>query len=134
MREKSIRESLNGGLALFVLDRLVQVGRIKADEIRQLVASLPDEMRAIERRLEQLRGGASGGKEVATTPPRPKRGRRRQGERKPTKTPAAGGKALGGTYGGLIRRVPKREQAEYVRIKHERGIEAAITALRARSR
>jgi hypothetical protein len=37
-------------------------------------------------------------------------------------------------YGGLIRRVPKREQAEYVEIKNKRGIQAAIAALRARNR
>lgn len=134
MREKRIRESLTGGLALFALDRLVQMGRVTVDEIRQLVAGLPDEIREIELRLARLRDGASDDKEVASPAARPKRARAHRGKRKSKTTPPAGGKALGGTYGGLIRRVPKREQAQYVKIKNERGIEAAIGALRARNR
>jgi polyhydroxyalkanoate synthesis regulator phasin len=55
VRAKNNQESMTGGVALFVLDRLVETGRINADEIRQLVESLPDEIRAIERRLERLR-------------------------------------------------------------------------------
>lgn len=133
---KSIRDSLTGGLALFVLDRLIESGRVKADEIRQLAASLPDEIRNLELRLKRLRDGEAG---VATSAPsRPARAKRternRRAVRPAKKARAAGGKALGGMYGGLIRRVPKREQAEYVEIKNNRGIEAAIAALRARVR
>jgi hypothetical protein len=126
---------MTGGVALFVLDRLVETGRINADEIRQLVESLPDEIRAIERRLERLRVSESR-TEGMPSPVRQRKGARTRGARRSTngKRPAVGGKALGGTYGGLIRRVPKREQAAYLKIKNERGIEVAIRALRARNR
>jgi len=47
---------------------------------------------------------------------------------------ARSGKALGGMYGGLFRRVPATEQPHFAEIKEREGIAAAIAALRERKR
>ena len=113
---------LHGGIAQYVVDRLITAGRISRAEVARYIADIADEIQQLEARLLQLRGGA--------TPPSG------QQHRRPARVHALrdgrAGKALGGTYGGLIRRVPKPEQAQYEKIKARDGIRAAIAALQSR--
>jgi hypothetical protein len=111
------------GTALYVLDRLLADKRITAREVAQYVSDLPNEIARVEARLDALRGA----KTSHLTPTR----RRRPAPVARTRN-SGNGKALGGMYGGLIRRVPKSEQARYKQIKARDGIRAAIMALRGR--
>lgn len=119
---------LTDGQATYVLERLVRERRISASEIARFLAELPAEIRTLEARLRSLRG-----EEAPLSPPRAQRSPRQVGRSRPGGRRVAGnGKALGGMYGGLIRRIPAAEQREYVDIKKTQGIEAAITAMRRR--
>lgn len=130
MRKQLDHNRLTGGVALFVLDRLVETNRISADEVDRLAATLPDEIRRLEQRIRELRGGVP---HDAGTPPRTVRKAGRRAPRSRRRGPSPNnGKALGGTFGGLIRRVPPNEQQQYKDIKTRDGISAAIAALRAR--
>jgi hypothetical protein len=104
--------------AVYVLDRLLHEHRIAPRDIARYLADLPAEIADLERRLQRLRDA----NEEAPAPPRRSR-----------RASKVAGKALGGTYGGLIRRVPAKEQSHYKEVKRTRGIEAAIAALRARA-
>lgn len=113
--------------AAYVVEKLIAARRISRKEVAQIIAEIGPEIRRLEARLAQLRAGSPLPSATAST------SKVQQRKRAPTRK-TAGGKALGGMYGGLIRRVPKNEQAQYVEIKNSRGIEAAIAALRARER
>jgi len=116
------------GQAAYVLDRLVKERRIAPSEITRYLAELPAEIRSLEARLRSLRG-----EEASSSPPRTQRSSRRVGpSRRASRRATGNGKALGGMYGGLIRRIPAAEQQQYVDIKNTRGIEAAIAAMRSR--
>lgn len=128
MRKQLDHNRLTGGIALFVLDRLVETNRISADEVDRLAASLPDEIRRLEQRIRELRGTA----DVTTTPRIVRNVVRRAPRARRRGSKSSNGKALGGTFGGLIRRVPPSEQQQYKDIKARDGIAAAIAALRAR--
>lgn len=118
---------MHGTTAAYVLEKLIRAGRVSRKEIARITAEIGPEIRQLEARLAQLREGLPAASTSAT------RGRAARSD-KGARRRVATGKALGGTYAGLIRRVPKNQQAEYAEIKATRGIEAAITALRARKR
>jgi hypothetical protein len=124
---------LNDGTAAYVLDCLIREGRVAVSDVARYLAALPAEISRLEERIRLLRAAAP--IEVV----RAKRGRRRP-QRAPRRTSAvrqpqgsrSTGKALGGMFGGLIRRVPIAEQRQYQDLKNTRGIGAAIAALRRR--
>lgn len=118
---------LTGGTAQYVLNRLLAEKRITAREITQYVADLATEIAHVEARLRFLRDANAPAARASYSP------ERRPAQR--TRAHAGGdGKALGGMYGGLIRRVPKAVQAQYAEIKAKEGIRAAIAALQKRKR
>ena len=117
--------AVRGTTAAYVLEKLIAAGRVSRKEIARILAEIGPEIRRLEARLAQLREGLPSAAAVLTSGRAVRGGKRRK---------SSAGKALGGTYAGLIRRVPKHQQAEFAEIKSTRGIEAAITALRARKR
>jgi len=122
------RPALSEGPARYVLDRLVADRRVTATDISYYLGEMQNEIHQIEERIAHLRAiaGASGTTTRQTlVPAPPSRGTQRR--RSNTK-----GKALGGMYGGLIRRLPRDQQQQYKDIKAAHGIEAAIAALRRR--
>ncbi|MDP9176974.1 MAG: hypothetical protein M3O61_04775 [Gemmatimonadota bacterium] len=121
-------QELTGGNAIYVLERLVAERRVAQAEISRYLAELPRKIRELEARIRELRGdeGAPKPQPVAKT---------RKVRRRPARpSPERNGKALGGMYGGLIRRVPAAEQPQFEEIKTREGIAAAVAALRARER
>ena len=114
--------------AAYVLQRLMQDGRITLADIAHYITDLPKQIARIEARLQVLR------EHVPPIPSRqrPKTPASHHGTR-PKRDKAATAKSLGGMYGGLIRRLPAAEQATYAAIKESRGIAAAIAALKERS-
>lgn len=121
-------QELTGGKAIYVLERLVAERRVAQAEISRYLAELPREIRELEARIHELRG------DEGTPKPQPV-GKTQTVRRQPARpTAERNGKALGGMYGGLIRRVPAAEQGQFEDIKSREGIAAAIAALRARKR
>ena len=122
-------QKLTGGLAIYVLERLIADRRIAQGEVSRYLAELPREIQRIEARIQALRGDEAVAKPQPTSAVRKARTPRRRGR------PAdRSGKALGGMYGGLFRRVPATEQPHFAEIKEREGIAAAIAALRERKR
>jgi hypothetical protein len=121
-------QELTGGKAIYVLERLVAERRVAQAEISRYLAELPRKIRELEERIRDLRGDEG--------PPKPQPVGKTQTVRRRPARPSAkrNGKALGGMYGGLIRRVPAAEQPQFEDIKSREGIAAAIAALRARKR
>jgi hypothetical protein len=120
--------ALSEGTAKYVLDRFVADRRVTSADVRRYLGEMQSEIRQIEERIARLRAIAadpeSPGRQTPLPPQRARRTKRR---------PARGnGKALGGMYGGLIRRLPRDQQQQYKDIKAADGIEAAIAALRRR--
>ena len=119
---------LNDKAAVYILDRLMNERRIAPGEVARYLADLPAEIAAIEARLQFLRGAT---RSDARSPEKSQRIASPKREKRPN---AGNGKALGGMYGGLIRRMPAAKQRQYKEIKRTRGIEAAIVAMRERAR
>jgi len=121
-------QELTGGKAIYVLERLVADRRVAQAEISRYLAELPRTIRELQARIHELRGGAGAAE--------PQQAPNAQKVRRPKTRPSVkrNGKALGGMYGGLIRRVPAAEQGQFEAIKSREGIAAAIAALRARKR
>src|SRR5947208_4531332 len=112
-------QKLTGGLAIYVLERLIADRRIAQGEVSRYLAELPREIQRIEARIQALRGDEAVAKPQPTSAVRKARTPRRRGR------PAArSGKALGGMYGGLFRRVPAAEQPHFEEIKARDGIAA----------
>ena len=133
-------QSLSPGQAQYVVSRLIAERRISPGEVARYVGEIQRDITDIEARLARLRE-ASGDTQVgharahppmqAATGRSSRTSRTRRQQRVPRRD-RADGKALGGMYGGLIRRVPKAEQRRYKKIKANEGIAAAIAALRER--
>jgi outer membrane murein-binding lipoprotein Lpp len=122
-------QKLTGGLALYVLERLIADRQIAQSEVSRYLAELPREIQKLEARIQALRG------DEAAAKPEPIRATRKAHTQRRRGRPAArNGKALGGMYGGLFRRVPAAEQPHFEEIKARDGIAAAIAALRERKR
>lgn len=121
-------QELTGGKAIYVLERLVAERRVGQAEISRYLAELPRKIRELEARIRELRGDEGA--------PKPQAVGKTQNVRRAPARPSAkrNAKALGGMYGGLIRRVPAAEQPQFEDIKTREGIAAAIAALRARKR
>jgi hypothetical protein len=123
---------LNDGAAAYVLDRLIREKRVAVSEVTRYVAELPAEISRLEERIRLLRAAAQTEVENRKARRRPQRAARRTSAVRQPQGSRSTGKALGGMFGGLIRRVPIAEQRQYQELKNTQGIEAAIAALRRR--
>lgn len=122
--------ALSDGTAKYVLDRLVAERRVTPADISRYLGEMQTEIRHLEERIARLRAIAAAPQSLGRETREPKR-RSRRTKRRPAR---GSGKAFGGMYGGLIRRVPAGQQQQYKDIKAAQGIEAAIAALRERQR
>jgi len=128
MPREHATQPLSQGQSQYILERLIAEGRVTPGDVARYLAEIQNEICQLETRLRALRGANEPAHHIE-----PARERR---EKKPSHRGRAvsAGKALGGTYGGLIRRVPKSEQPYYHAIKARDGIRAAIAALQTRRR
>lgn len=123
---------LSDGAAAYVLDRLIRDGRVAVSDVTRYLAGLPAEISRLEERIRLLRAAAPTEAENQKARRRPQRAARKTSAAQQPPGARSTGKALGGMFGGLIRRVPIAEQRQYQELKNTQGIEAAIAALRRR--
>jgi len=119
--------NLSPGQAAYVLDRLLAERKIAPGEVSTYLADLAEEIRDIEVRLVALRVAAGSAKRENPAPQA-----RTKAPRKLRKRQASSVLQLNGRYMGYYRQIPKRHQPVYSAMRKEQGIEAAITAMRAR--
>jgi hypothetical protein len=121
--------NLSPGQAAYVLGRLLAERKIATGDVSTYLRDLAHEITDIEARLAILRLAAGGGSRE-TPPPTV----RAKAPRKARKRQASSANQLNGRYMGYYRQIPKRHQPTYSAIRKEQGIEAAITAMRAKLR
>ena len=120
--------AITGGQAKFVLEKLIDEKKVTAADVRRHLASMWDEMNALERRISELRGIASAVHPVR----RLKRVVKRATAR--TRTLSAKTRAsyrLQGQFLGYLRQIPERDRGKYKKMAKNDGREGAVAAMKA---
>ena len=119
--------AVTSGQATFILEKLIDEGKVTAADVRRLLAGMWDEMNALERRISELRGIAS----ATQTVRRLKRVVKRATAK--TRTLSAKTRAsyrLQGQFLGYLRQIPERDRAKYKRLAKTEGREKAVAAMK----
>jgi hypothetical protein len=113
------------------MDRLLSERRITATDVDRYLRDLTAEVADLERQLAALRGAA--GREEAprmsAATPRPTSPQKRARKVKAASAPSAA-RQLQGRYMGFYRQIPANKRAKFSKLRSEKGVEAAITAMR----
>ena len=130
MARRAEPPSLSAGEARYVLEKLIDEGKVTARDVREHVASMWEEMNFIERRLSELRGTA-----VGTTVTHPVRSVKRAAKTIAKKTRKLSAKTrasyqLQGQYLGYMRQISERERGKYKRMAKTDGRENAVAAMK----
>lgn len=128
----------------YIVERLLQDGRISPTAVSGYLADLAREILQLEARLEALRAATAEGVGVhaptrSSVAPRRKPGRPRTSAaaeapvlHRARQRRASPARKLQGSYMGYFRQLPERDRARFQKMRQEQGIEAAIAAIRAR--
>lgn len=127
---------------MFVLTRLVEDRRVSQTEVGRYVTEMEKEISTLEDRLRRLRQAQSGAPKGATLRRQPaaeeapgeeatsrRRGKRHRKRRQNLSPERIAKLKLQGYYLGMMRKLPKRERAEYKKMFREQGLEATVLAL-----
>jgi hypothetical protein len=112
---------LTSGQARYILEKLIDEGKVSAVDIRRHLAGMWQEMTFIEKRIAELRGVASS--------VNPLRRVRRSASKALSKS-----LALQGQYIGFLRQIPEGDRKPFQNLAREKGRAAAIAALKKRLR
>jgi hypothetical protein len=126
MPKRSETPAFSSGQAVYVLERLVSERRVTTREVTQYLADIGREIRDIESRMAVLRAAAGSGARQTAAP----QSRRRKRRAARTRHAAPSTLQLNGRYMGYYRQIPKRDQPKYSAMRKEKGVEAAIKAIR----
>jgi len=129
MARKRSGPSVTPPQAKYILDRLIQMGRVTAHQVRGFLTDIGSEVRRLQERLTALRSAAG---ESATKTKRATARRKGQASRRKSVSPeVAKSRALQGRYIATIRQVPKSRRAKFAKIAKENGREEAIKQIQA---
>ncbi len=124
---KAETPSLTGGQAKYILEKLIDEGKITAADLRRHFVSMWDEMSFLEKRISELRGMA----EVVKHPVHEaKVAIRKVRNRKVVSAERAASQKVQGQYLGYLRQIPKKARKAYQEQAKKDGREAAIEAMR----
>jgi O6-methylguanine-DNA--protein-cysteine methyltransferase len=115
--------------AHFVLERLIDEGKVSAADVRGALGEMWTEMNAIQRRIAELRAVA----EPIRHPGRAVQHVRKAARKTFKRAVSAERKAsqqLQGQYLGFMRQIRKTARAKYKRIANDFGREKAVAAMR----
>ena len=126
MRRKAEIQPLTATQARYILEKLVDEGKVTAGDITRHLAGMWQEMTFIEKRLSELRGAAGS--------VHPIRGAKKAARRVRARVAPAVQKSreLQGQYMGLLRQIPEGDKKKFQDIAKEKGREAAVEALKKR--
>lgn len=130
MARRAQAPSLTSGEARYVLEKLIDEGKVSARDVREHVASMWEEMNFIERRLSELRGTT-----VGRTVAHPVRSVKRAAKKIAKKTRNLSAKTrasyqLQGQYLGYMRQIPERQRAKFKKMAKADGRENAVAAMK----
>jgi O6-methylguanine-DNA--protein-cysteine methyltransferase len=126
MGRKVEPQPLTAGQARYILEKLIDEGKVKAEDITRLLAGMWQEMTFVERRLSELRG--------VTASVHPIEGAKRTARKVRARVAPAVRKsrALQGQYIGLLRQIPDGDRKRFQDMARDQGREAAVEALKRR--
>ena len=130
MARKRSGPSVTPPQAKYILDRLIQMGRVTAHQVRGFLTDIGSEVRRLQERLTALRS-AAGESATKTKRPTARRKGRQASRRKSVSPEVAKSRALQGRYIATIRQVPKSRRAKFAKIAKENGREEAIKQIQA---
>ena len=124
MARRATVPAVTGPQARYILEKLIDEGKLSAADVRGHLGGMWREMSFIEKRIAELRGLASSVHPIRRVKATVRRARRA--------ITAAGMKsrALQGQYIGFLRQVPERERKRFQEMARTKGREEAIRALR----
>jgi hypothetical protein len=130
MARRAETPTLSSGEARYVLERLIDEGKVTARDVREHVGAMWEEMNFIEKRLSELRGSA-----IGQTVAHPVRTMRRAAKKIAKKTRKLSAKTrasyqLQGQYLGYMRQIPERQRAKYKKMAKAESREAAVAAMK----
>jgi hypothetical protein len=128
MARKAQVPAVTAGQSRYILEKLIDEGKVSAADVRRHLASIWDEMNAIERRMSELRGLA----EPLKHPVRAARKAAKQ-IKKATRKLSAKTRAsyqLQGQYLGYMRQISERDRGKYKKMAKEEGREKAVAAMK----
>ncbi|HVS33896.1 MAG TPA: FaeA/PapI family transcriptional regulator [Thermoanaerobaculia bacterium] len=120
---------LTANQARYILEKLIDEGKVSAVDIRRHLAGMWQEMTFVEKRLSELRGIARPVKHPAS---RIRAAVKRAQRRRTVSPEVAASRQIQGQYLGLIRQVPEGDRRRFQDIARSKGREAAIAALKKR--
>ena len=124
---KAEAPAMTGGQAKYILEKLIDEGRVTAADIRRHFASMWDEMNFLEKRISELRGVAGVVKHPVHEA---KVAIKRIRARRVVTAERAASQKVQGQYLGYLRQFPKKSRKTFQDMAREDGREAAIEAMR----
>ena len=119
-------QPLTASQARYILEKLIDEGKVTASDVTRHLAGMWQEMTFIEKRLSELRGAAASVHPVSTAKKAARRVRARI-------TPAIQkSRALQGQYIGLLRQIPEGDRRRFQEIAKVKGRQIAVAALKRR--
>jgi hypothetical protein len=125
---KAETPSITPSQARYILEKLIDEGKVTAADVRRHIAGMWDEMSALEKRIAALRDlGQPFAHPVRAARTVARKLRRRA---KRVSAEVAASRRLQGQYIAAIRQVAKSKRAKYAAIAKEKGREAAIREIK----
>ncbi len=110
---------LSSHQARYVLEKLIDEGKVSASDVRRHLSGIWEEMSFLEKRVAELRGATE-----------PIRARLKKAARRVVSSERKASQKLQGRYLGFIRQIPEKSRARYQRIAKVAGRQKAIDAMR----
>jgi hypothetical protein len=132
MPRKAKVPAITPSQARYILEKLIDDGKVSAADVRQKLAGMWGEMSFVERRLAEIRGFASDIDPVRAVKKAAKQVKKvvARARRKMKVSPQrAASMKLQGRYLSLIARVAKKDRARYQKMAKAQGREKAIAAM-----
>lgn len=118
---------MTGGQAKYILEKLIDEGKVTAADIRRHFASMWEEMSFLEKRISELSGVAGA---VRHPVREAKDAVKRLRARRKVSAERAASQKVQGQYLGYLRQFPKKARKPFQDMARADGREAAIDAMR----
>jgi hypothetical protein len=121
---------MTGGQAKYILEKLIDEGKVTAADVRRHFASMWEEMNFLEKRISELRGAAAAAARHPVHEAKVAIKRIRTRARKVVTAERAASQKVQGQYLGYLRQFPKKSRKPFQEMARADGREAAIDAMR----
>lgn len=126
MPRRTAVQPITATQARYILGKLIDEGKVSADDVTRHLSGMWQELTFVEKRLEELRAAAGAVQPVKRIRGVAKRARARLSPE------VQQSRALQGQYIGLLRQVPEGDRKRFQDLAKTKGREVAVSALKRR--